>query len=107
MVMMYDKYAISVNMVSDIELTHLFIRTNQSINQSMDRYCLDTFIDKNEWRRKGLETCFTCAMKTIKLKSVCIACARNCLFGYVLSTHTEERRKEEKRKETIHTFITN
>lgn len=46
-----------------------------------DRYCLDTFVDKNEWRRKGLETCYECYTKTFRLKSVCIACARNCLFG--------------------------
>jgi hypothetical protein len=43
------------------------------------RYCLETYIDPADWRRKGVETCFT--VPTMKLKSICLTCARFCHKG--------------------------
>ena len=43
------------------------------------RYCMDTYVDPSDWRRKGVETCFE--VPSVKLKSVCLACARNCHRG--------------------------
>jgi hypothetical protein len=59
----------------------------------MRRYCLDTHMDKFDWRRKALESCFECFTKTKHLKSVCLSCARNCLSSYRLVPYIRARNK--------------
>jgi alpha-tubulin suppressor-like RCC1 family protein len=40
------------------------------------RYCLDTFVDPDDWRRKGIETAYAC--QPLGMKAICLACARFC-----------------------------
>ena len=55
------------------------------------RYCMDTFVDPMDWRRKGLETCYECSSATFKYKSVCLACARICLKANRLRPYIRTR----------------
>jgi hypothetical protein len=57
------------------------------------RYCLDTFQDKYDWRRKALEACFECFMPNKHLKKVCLSCARNCLSSFRLRPYIRNRNK--------------
>lgn len=59
------------------------------------RYCMDTFCEEFDWRRKALETCFECITKTHHLKSVCLACARNCLANEKLRPHIRFRKPKD------------
>lgn len=43
------------------------------------RYCMDTNPNPKEWRRKGYEACYE--SKALGLKSICLACARQCHKG--------------------------
>ena len=40
------------------------------------QYCMDTFVDRGDWRRKTYETYFQCP--SLGLRSVCLACSRRC-----------------------------
>jgi len=40
------------------------------------RYCMDTYIDPTDWRRKGVETCF--GVPSLKMKAICMTCSRFC-----------------------------
>ena len=48
-------------------------------------------MDKFDWRRKALESCFECFTKTKHLKAVCLSCARNCLSSYRLVPYIRNR----------------
>ena len=43
------------------------------------RYCMDTYIDPSDWRRKGVETCFR--VPSLKLGAICMTCSRFCHKG--------------------------
>lgn len=53
------------------------------------RYCLDSLVDPSDWRRKTYETCYECT--TLKLTSVCMSCARHCLFAQKLRPYIRRR----------------
>ena len=63
------------------------------------RYCLDTMVDPADWRRKTYETCYQCP--GLKLKSVCLSCARHCLFDYNLVPYIRLRVAEKKKKSSV------
>ena len=48
------------------------------------RYCMDSFVDPADWRRKGYEVCFSAHTKSFSLESVCLACSRHCCAGMYL-----------------------
>lgn len=48
------------------------------------RYCLDTMSNPADWRRKANEVCYECSVKGIKLKRVCLSCARQCMADQAL-----------------------
>lgn len=60
------------------------------------RYCLDTKCDKFDWRRKALEACYECKIKSLHLKAVCLSCARNCLANYNLRPIIRSRKGGDK-----------
>ena len=55
------------------------------------RYCMDTFKDPMDWRRKGLETCYTCTTPAFQFTAVCLACARTCLSNQRLVPYIRGR----------------
>lgn len=55
------------------------------------RYCLDTHGDPGDWRRKVYETTFECGY--LKLKSICLTCARLCKNKYLLRPYIRKRAK--------------
>ncbi len=40
---------------------------------------MDTMSNPSDWRRKANEVCYECTIKTLHLKRICLACARQCL----------------------------
>lgn len=60
------------------------------------RYCLDTQCDPADWRRKTYETCYKAP--GLGLKSVCLSCARHCLFDQNLVPFIRLRLTEKKKK---------
>lgn len=40
------------------------------------RYCMDTWQEPNDWRRKGYETAYE--VPSLKMARVCMSCARRC-----------------------------
>lgn len=56
------------------------------------RYCMDSFPDPTDWRRKVYEICFDVATPIGTLKSVCLACARNCVPNFRLQPYTKIRK---------------
>ena len=63
------------------------------------RYCLDTNCDPSDWRRKTYETCYQCP--SFKLKSVCLSCARHCLFDQKLIPYIRQRIAEPKKRGSV------
>lgn len=58
------------------------------------QYCLDTKCDEFDWRRKSLEACFEVRVPPGRLlKTVCLACARNCLHMYRLRPYIRSRQR--------------
>lgn len=55
------------------------------------RYCLDTWNDPMDWRRKGLETCYDCNTPKFKFKAICLACARICMSRQRLVPYVRAR----------------
>ena len=55
------------------------------------RYCMDSFVDPADWRRKGYEVCFSAHTKTFNLQSVCLACSRHCCSGMYLRPYVRVR----------------
>ena len=53
------------------------------------RYCMDTYIDPSDWRRKGVETCF--GVPSLKFKSICLSCSRHCHKGRRLDVFVRYR----------------
>lgn len=58
------------------------------------RYCLDSYVDEFDWRRKAMEACFECFLPgNHHLPKVCLSCARNCLSRYRLRPYIRSRNK--------------
>ena len=57
------------------------------------RYCMDSFVDPADWRRKSYEVCFEARLKNYHLKSVCLACARFCQSDLRLTPYVRVRSK--------------
>ena len=57
------------------------------------RYCMDSFVDPADWRRKSYEVCFEARLKNFHLKSVCLACARFCQHDLRLTPYVRVRTK--------------
>lgn len=55
------------------------------------RYCMDSFVDPADWRRKSYEVCFEARLKNFHLKSVCLACARFCQHDVRLTPYVRVR----------------
>lgn len=55
------------------------------------RYCLDTFPDPADWRRKVYEVCFEASTPSAHLNSVCLSCARQCVFNFRLRPYIRYR----------------
>jgi hypothetical protein len=55
------------------------------------RYCMDSFVDPADWRRKSYEVCFEARLKNFHLKSVCLACARFCQSDLRLTPYVRVR----------------
>lgn len=65
---------------------------NEILNERFEKglqYCLDTKCDPSDWRRKTYETCYQAP--GLGLKSVCLSCARHCLFGEKLVPYIRYR----------------
>jgi hypothetical protein len=55
------------------------------------RYCLDSYVDEFDWRRKAMEACFECFLPNNHLMKVCLSCARNCLSRFRLRPYIRHR----------------
>jgi len=48
------------------------------------RYCMDSYVDPSDWRRKSYEVCFEAGGSGYHLPSICLACSRHCCSGMFL-----------------------
>ena len=55
------------------------------------RYCMDSFKDPADWRRKSYEVCFEAGGSGYHLRSVCLACSRHCCAGMYLRPYIRQR----------------
>ena len=55
------------------------------------RYCMDSYVNPADWRRKSYEVCFEARLKGFHLKSVCLACARFCQSSLRLTPYVRVR----------------
>ena len=57
---------------------------------------MDTFVDPTDWRRKSYEVTFECSTSSkhgILLKSVCLACSKQCHKNARLRPYIRMRKK--------------
>jgi hypothetical protein len=57
------------------------------------RYCMDTNPEPPDWRRNAYETCFKCPTPKGTLRSICLACARECKPNFQLIPWIRKRSK--------------
>lgn len=55
------------------------------------RYCMDSFRDPADWRRKSYEVTFEAGGSGYHLKSICLACSRHCCAGMFLRPYIRMR----------------
>jgi hypothetical protein len=55
------------------------------------RYCMDSFKDPSDWRRKSYEVTFEAGGSGYHLKSICLACSRHCCAGMYLRPFIRQR----------------